>query len=401
MGIANVAEQQIVIGKQSAKGIMALANAGKRYNFTPETSGSLSKEVFESNTIRPDQQRRNPRHGTRSAPFTLAQELQCGGHADLLAGGLRSAWAAGATTGSISLAIDVTAKTLTRTTGSFITDGFKVGDIVRLSGAANPANNAKNMRLVTVTALVLTYAADASTTAMVTATAAAGITCAVPGKKLSLASASHTKDYFTIEDWQSDVPSSRRFKDCRVSSAEINVPPNGHATVSIGFLGLDAETNSAAYFTAPVAAANSALLAGAQGLLRYNGADSAVVSNFSVSLANGAETKPVVGTDLSPDVFVGPGVATGSLSALFESTAILTNFENEAEGALYLYLFDSEAPGSDFLIIKLPNVKINSADTSNDGTAKSISGNFTAGVLEDGSTTVEQTSIVIMDSTVA
>lgn len=400
MGIANQSEQQIVIGKQSAKGTIATTGSGKRYNFTPETTGSLNKEAFESNTIRPDQQRKNPRHGTRSAPFTLAQELQCGGHTELLAGAMRAAWATPATTGSISIAIDATAKTYTRTAGSFITDGLKVGDIVRASGAANAANNGKNARLTSVTALVLTYADDASTTGFVTAAAAAGITVACPGKKLGLATTSHTKDYFTIEDWQSDVPSSRRFTDCRVSSVAINVPPNGHATISIGFLGIDADTETTVYFLAPTAAATSALLAGAQGLLRYNGADSAVVSDFSVTMENGAETKPVVGTDLSPDVFIGPNVATGSLSALFDANTILTNFETEAEGALYLYLFSDETASSDFMIIKLPNIKMNSANTANDGTARTVSGDFSAGVLEDGSTTVEQTAIVIVDSTV-
>lgn len=398
MGIANQAEQQIIIGKQAAKGTLATTGVGKRYNYTTETTGSLEREVFESNTIRPDQQKKNPRHGKKEAPFTLAQELQPGGHTEPLAGAMRAAWVSGATTGSISLAIDAAAKTITRTTGSFITDGIKVGDIVRALGFSNALNNGKNIRLVTVTALVVTYAADPSTLTFVTIAAAAGVTLTVPGKKLSLASANHTKDYFTIEDWQSDVPSSRRFKDCRVVSVAIAVPPNGHATISIGFIGLDADPQAVVYFVAPTAAATTDFLAGPNGILRYNDADSAVLSDFNVNMANGGETKSVVGTTLSPDVFIGTTVVTGSLSALFDSTLNLTNFASGVQGPLYLYLFEDDTTDSDFIIIKLPYVKLSNATTENDGTARTVASDFTAGVREDGSTTIEQTSIVIMDS---
>jgi hypothetical protein len=53
--------------------------------------------------------------------------------------------------------INASAKTITSVTGSYITDGLKVGDIVTLGGYTAPTNNVPVM-LVTVTALVLTYA---------------------------------------------------------------------------------------------------------------------------------------------------------------------------------------------------------------------------------------------------
>jgi hypothetical protein len=401
MGIANQSFQRIAIEKQSGKGTIAPTGDGVIYNYTSDTSGSLTKDTFESNTIRTTQQKLNPRHGTRSVPFELAQELQIGGHTAILEGGFRAAWAAGGTTGAVTtIGINATTKAITRSSGSFVTDGFKVGDIVRASGFVATANNGQNMRLTAVSALSMTYAADSWTSSFVTESAGATVTVSVPGKKLTMATASHTSDYYTIEDWQSDVPSSRRYTDMRVGGYSINIPPNGHATITTKFLGIDGDTQTTVYFSSPDAAATGALLAGPQGLLRYNGTDSAVISDVTIELDNQAEVKAVVGTDLSPDVFVGAMAVTGSLSALFDSNDFLTNFEDEATAALYLYLFENESGDSDFVIIKLPNVKINKADTANDGTARTVSGDFTAGEMQDGSTVVEQTSMVICDSSV-
>ena len=399
MGIANTSIQQIRIGKQTAKGTILSAGSAdaKLYNFVDAT-GNLAKNAFESNSIRTSQQRLNPRHGTRSVPFTLNQELQIGGHTDLIAGMLRAAFATGATSGALSLDHDATARTITRASGSFITDGFKVGDIVRMSGASDSDNNGVNLRLTAVAALQLDYADDAWLPTGMSNFTGETVTVAVPGKKCSIPSSGHTSDYFTIEDWQSDVPSSRRHTDCRVASMALAVPPNGHATLSTTFLGIDSDPQTTEYFTNETAASTGSLLAGPQGLLRYNGADSAVVSDVSINITNSAEVKSVVGTDLSPDVFVGSTVVTGSFSAMFDSNTFFTNFEAETVGPLYLYLFEDSTAGSDFVIVKIPALKINSSDSANDGVARTVSAEFSGGENVDGSTTVEQTSIVYMDS---
>jgi hypothetical protein len=109
--------------------------------------------------------------------------------------------------------------------------------------------------------------------------------------------------------------------------------------------------------------------------------------------------KAVVGANVSPDVFREGIRVTGSLSALFDGGSILTNFTNETEAALYVYLFADSTAASEFVIIKVPNSKINGANKSTDGPAVQLSGNYSGGLLADGSTTVEQTSIVYHDST--
>ena len=403
MTIASQIKRKVFIGKQSALGTKALDSAGKTYNYRDGgLSGGLTKEAFESNTIRTDQQRQNASHGTRSVSKTLDQEFQVGGHTALLEGALRSAFATAATTGSLTtVGINATTRTLSRSTGSFITDGFKVGDIIRASGFVATVNNGKNLRLATVAALSMTYVADAWLGTLTTETAGATVTLSAAGKKLSVPLTGHTNDYFTIEEWNEDIAQSETDLDCKVSSMAIDIPANGNATINFGFLGRNATYATSQYFSSPTAAPNGDLLAGTTGLLSYNGVDSVVLTNVSINLDAGAEIKAVVGSNISPDVFTSAVVVSGSMSALYEDATILNDFDDEVEAPLFVYLFANDTAASDFVIIKLPNVKINSAEKGSDGTAISLSSNFSAGVLLDGSTVKEQTTLVIVDSTVA
>lgn len=402
MTIASQIKRKVFIGKQSALGTKALANSGKTYNYRDGgLSGGLTKDAFESNTIRTDQQRKNASHGTRSVNKTLDQEFQIGGHTALLEGALRSAFATAATTGAVTtIGLNATTRTISRSTGSFITDGFKVGDIVRATGFVASANNNKNLRITAVAALSMTYANDAWLGTLTTEAAGATVTVAGAGKKLSVPLTGHTNDYFTIEEWNEDIAQSETDLDCKVSSVAIAIPANGNATVNFGFLGRNATYDTTQYFTSPTDAPNGDILAGTTGLLSYNGVDSVVLTNVSINLDAGAEIKAVVGSNISPDVFTSAVVVSGSMSALYEDATILNDFDDEIEAPLYIYLFSNDTATSDFVIIKLPNVKINSAEKSSDGTAISLSSNFSAGVLLDGSTVKEQTTICIIDSTV-
>lgn len=404
MGIAEISNRKIVIGKQSALGTaVAAGGTSKYYNHKPDTAGGLKKDTFSSDSIRTDQTVQNARHGLRSVDFTLSQELQLGGHTELIAAACRAAWASGSTTGAqTNIGINTSTRTISRAAGSFITDGFKVGDIVRAAGFATTANNGKNLRLLTVTALAMTYAADAWLTGAGMATEAAGasVTITVPGKKVATPSSGHTKDYFTVEDWHSDVPQGTLMTDCVVGSVAIDVNPGAQATIKFGLTGLAADlTRTSAYFSAATAASTGSLLAGPEGKLNFAGNDSAVVSGLQINMAGSADVKAVVGSKSSPDVFRSPIAVSGSLSALFDGGAILTAFDNEVENVLYVYMFANATATADFLVIKVPNAKINGADKSQDGPALQISGNFT-GDNRASATAVETSAIVFMDSTV-
>ncbi|MGA0608829.1 phage tail tube protein [Caldimonas sp. KR1-144] len=404
MSNAEITSRTIAIGKQAALGTLALTNSGKYQNFRPDTSGGLTKESFESDSVRRDAQYGNPRHGLRQVGFNLSQELQIGGHNDLLAGLLRAAWAAAGTITGTTIAVNAATRTITDSGNGFVTAGFKVGDIVRFltAGSGATENEGVNLRLLTVAAGSMTYAADPWTSGMVDDAAGDNVTLAVPGKKLQIPSSAHTKDYFTIADDHADVDQHSVYQDCIVNSAAFDIAPGAHANVTFAMLGLDADLDGADdYFTTPTAAPTGALLAGPEGKIRYGSADSAVMTQLSLTVDNQGEVKAVIGANVSPDVFRNGVRVSGSMGALFDGGAVLQNFDDETEAALFIYLFADSTPGSEFLIIKLPNAKINSADKGTDGPAVTLSGDFSAGKYVGASTVIEATTIAICDSTVA
>ncbi len=87
-----------------------------------------------------------------------------------------------------TIAFDGTAKTLTRATGSFITDGFAVGDSVVITGAATAGNN-QTIVITTLSATVMT----ASAATLTTDTAKTGVTLC---KTLGAAAAADTNPKF-------------------------------------------------------------------------------------------------------------------------------------------------------------------------------------------------------------
>lgn len=85
-------------------------------------------------------------------------------HQDFILAAMRKAsWAASITTGALVLTINSTTKAITRAAGSFVTDGFKVGDMVQLSNFVNTVNNTCVV-LSAVSALSVTYIGDPSIT---------------------------------------------------------------------------------------------------------------------------------------------------------------------------------------------------------------------------------------------
>lgn len=60
---------------------------------------------------------------------------------------------------SVVLTVDATAKTITRSTGSWLSDGFAFGQTVVFSGFSSAANNGSHI-ITTAAALVLTFSAS-------------------------------------------------------------------------------------------------------------------------------------------------------------------------------------------------------------------------------------------------
>jgi hypothetical protein len=360
---ANV-NSTIAFKAETTLGVAAGAT-GAQFLRRVSTTLATAKDAFASNEVRPDQQISDVRHGARSVRGGIEGELSTQTYDAFLEALLRGTWATGVTAGPAQFATGVTIadgpagqSTLTFAgASSLLTLGFKIGDIVRGTGLTTPGNNATNLRIVALTATVMTVTPRIAATAQ----QAAGWTVAVTGSKLVMGSLLRS---FTMEVNHPDIDISEQFLGCRIGGANINVPPNGMSTVAFDVMGLNGSilTGAAApYFTSPTAAPNTGILSGLDGALRLGGVEQAVVTGLQINVTDSLSMTPVIGATISPDVFYGRSVVTGNVSAYLENETLINAFLNETEVDLVAVCESGSAANADFLTFNMQRVKLNTA----------------------------------------
>jgi hypothetical protein len=399
MPLATGVFKQLRIGKETTWGT-ASAAAGQLLRRT-QSSLDLSKDSYQSNEILSSQQIRDARHGVRRVQGSIDGELSPGTYSQLFAGLLRKDFVAGATASALTLTVVAgPPATITRSAGSWITDGFKIGDVVRFTGftAGAATNNAKNYRIINLTATVLTTSGTTTET-VVAASAVAGCTATVTGKKTFVPLTGHTDDSFTVEHWYSDILQSERFVGCKIGSCEIGLPATGIVTSRFGVMGKDMLTGTAAHFASPAALTGSGVLAAVNGQLRVNGTDVAIVTGASISVNGNHSAEPVVGSNTVPAIFPGRITCSGQLTAFFENASLRDAFQNESEVSLHMMLTTSNDANADFVSFTLPRIKLGGASKNDNerGLIQSIP--FTALENTNGATNfMDASTIVVQDS---
>ena len=141
MTIATGVAKTLAYKKETTWGTAAGAS-GAQYLRRVTSDLSLNKEGYQSEEIRTDYQISDFRHGVRRVEGTINGELSPGTYEDLFAAALRKSFAAGATTGAVAtIAVTGTGTQFTRSSGSFLTDGFKIGDVISATGFTDANNN--------------------------------------------------------------------------------------------------------------------------------------------------------------------------------------------------------------------------------------------------------------------
>ena len=414
MTIATGIAKKLVIASQTAKGTIAAANAASAvYLRRVSSTLDLKKDVYQSNEIRADMQIGDYRHGVRSVDGSISGELSPNTYQLLMAAILRKAWLAGEDTGAIS---DVTAAatsgaagTFTRVSGSYLTDGIKVGDVVRWTGWAGggaTANNAHNFLVTSLTALIMTVVgldgnppvADAS---------GDSVTCTVVGKKVWTPVTGHTSDYFTVEHNYSDLDLSEVFTDCKPSTMAFKLPASGMATIDIGMMGLNMtalSAGSAPYFSAPAASSVYNSLAAVNGAVYVQGVAVALITGMDFDIAGGQTAEPVVGSNYKPDIFDGRVQVKGNMTVFFQDATFRDYFINETEVSVNAAFTCDNDADSDFLAFSMPRVKIGGAskDDGEKGLVQTMP--FQALYNTNGHATTANTlntTLTIQDSTIA
>ena len=398
MAIGSGVEKQVIYKKQSALGTKATASGAQVLRRT--TSGiELKKNTFQSNEIRTDYQIADFRHGSKFVEGPLSGEISPGTYKEFMAAAMRKDFVAGASIASLTLTTAGSGPTytITRSAGSWITDGVKVGDIVRVTAGLAAGNLNKNYLVASLTATVLTvYVLNG--TSISAQSAIAACTLSVTGKKTLTPTSGHTADYFTIEQWYgSGVALSEQFYDCKVNTMDVQIQASGMATVNFGFLGRNVDLGTTAYFTSPTAATTSGVMAGANGLLIVSGAAVGSVTGMNFTANGNMTQEAVVGANSTPDIFAGSVIVSGQMTILLENDTYVQMFEDETEASVTMTLTTNNAANADFVSFTMPRIKVggNSKDDGQKGIVQTVP--FTA-LLNPGTNNGDATTLMIQDS---
>lgn len=385
--------------KQTALGSAASGSggtAGRRVT----TSFVAGRDTFESNEIVTHHQSTGVTYGMVTATGSINGELSAGSYDELIASLLEKDMTTGVNSTALTITYGGTAGawTAARASGSFLTDGFKIGDVIRASSGSVTANNTRNFLITNVVALTITFIAlDGAT---VTSGSSTTTTLTVTGKKSNVPSSSHTKDYYTFEEYYSDLTKSETFTDCRIASLAVNLPATGNATVAIEAIGLSRTLGNSQVLTSPTTS-TTAIMNATNGKILIGGTSQSVATSITINVANGAANSgAVIGSNYGQDVTTGRIRVSGTLTALFDSTTLQALYDGETTTDVSVVLLADGTANSDFVVFSIPKIKL-TGDAPDDGEKAIVrTYPFTAEYNSTGGTGVsrEQTIISYQDS---
>jgi len=362
MGQASGVFKQVTYKVETTYGVMPAAGAAQAMRRVT-SSLDMTKDTYQSGEMRPDFQMADFRHGLRKVAGTINGELSAKTYVDFLAAVLKKDFAAGAAVTGASLTIAGTAGawTIKRAAGSWLTDGVKIGDVVRLTaGTFNAANRDKNIQVTGITATDLTgIVLNAST--LVPEGPIASATLAVIGKKAFTPQSGHTDKSFSIEHWHPDVPSSEVFTGLKVSKMTFTLPATGMATVAVEFVGKDVVPGVAQYFVNPTPVTVTGTMAAVNGVVKVGNAAGGTITSATIEITAAQSSEPGIGSNTADQASTGRVIVTGQVTAKFDSTSLRDAFYNETETSAYLAFTSDNSAASDFMAFSLSRLKLNGA----------------------------------------
>lgn len=404
MSKARGVSRKIAYKKESTWGTIPGAT-GAKYIRRVTADFNLTKETYSSNEINPTFMMTDFRHGVRSATGSISAELSPNSYSDFIGSVLARDFATAATATGLSLVITASGTnfTVTRATGSWLTDGFKVGTVVRITAGTGAAavNLNNNALIVSITALGLVVQV-LSRFSFVPDPAITAATVATIGKTTYVPKTGHTNDSYTFENWFSDIGQSEVYTGLKVGSVSVSLPSTGLVTSDFSLMGKDlTQTGTSQYFTTPTDATTTGIFAAVQGALILNGQAGACITDASINIERAQEAAQCVGSNNASDIFVGGINVSGSLSAYFSDGVIRDYFANETPVTVVIALTTSTEKNADVITFVLPKVKLGSSTISDNQNGlvqaidfTSLLNDVTTGGLIDSVILVQDTSLV-------
>lgn len=399
MAIASGINKVVSYKKETSFGTLPSPTTGGQTIRRVSSNFNLTKETYQSEEIRTDYQLADFRHGVRSVEGSISGELSAGAYADFLASALARNWTAATPSalGSTTIATVGGTYTITRTTGSWLTDAVRVGNVIRLTGFAT-ANNGANLLVIALTATVATVVA-LNNVKLTPETVASGGAFAATGKTTYAPTTGHTDDSYTFEEWYSDIGQSEVTVGNKVNTVGITLPATGLTTVDLSFMGQDlAKRGTSQFFTNPTAQQGNGIFAAVNGALIVNGAPVALVTGANFNINRNMTSEAVVGSNIKPEIYEGRIIVDGDFTTLYQDGTFTSYFDNDMTISLVVALTSNSLPNSEFMSFTIPRLKL-STDAKDDGEKGIVSSNSFQALKGNGANGFEATTLMIQDST--
>lgn len=287
---------------------------------------AVTRDALVSNELDGSREVSSIRTGNKQVAGEYSIELSAKSQDELLAGAMTSSWVAGSTVAGLTVSVNSTAKTFTRSTGDFTT-AVGVGDLVRFPALAG--DNALPFIVTAVTATVITGAGISHAL-----TTAAGVaTTLVVADKLKTGNLCKT---FSVLTWFKGTcggaDSYLLTKGVEFSGFTIEQAVNAMVTGSFPFIGLSQEI-----LTAPPAGSTFTVNFSAQpfasvDVSAFNGtAPLKLIDTFTITNDNAASAQFELGNSSVAFVERGRASNTFSLAGKLYDTTLLNLFLNETQ----------------------------------------------------------------------
>ena len=406
MTIAKEISKVLAVYKQTGLGVPRSGSGGQALR--RETSvGKLAVAGYENNEITSHQQSTGKTHGGRSATFTINGLLSGNTYSTLFASLLRGTFTATAavTAASITITMPGGVPTLTDAGNTFLTKGIKIGDVVRITAGtyANAVNRDNNLLVLSVTETVITGVTLNGST-MIAEGPIASSTITVVGKKLAAPITAQTSDYWTVEEYHSDITRSELFTDTVFGSVDVSIPASGNTTVAFNAVALDRTSSGAQVLTTPTAETSTAVVQGIKGVVIVQGATVANVTGATIKIdGTVAPMGGVLGSNVAPDVSRGILKVSGQLTAFFENGTMSGYFDAATPISIAIVDAVDDTNASEFVSFVMSKVKLDGDDKDTAATGIVRTYPFTAEINGSGGAALanSQTIITIQDSLAA
>jgi len=400
MAIAKGVNKRVTYLAESTWGTPAGATGAKVLRRVT-SNFNLKKDTISSNELRTDYQVADMRHGIRSVEGSLSAELSPGSYSDFFQAVVARDFTAVTAIAALSVTIAASGSlfTVTRATGSWLTDGVTVGNVLALTGAGlNIANQSNNILVVGLTALVATVAV-LSATPLVAEGPIATVTATIRGKVTYAPLTGHTDRSWSIEEWYGDINQSELYVGNKVGTVAVKLPTSGLVTADFTFKGQDRSVKgTSAYHTTPTAAGTTGIFASVSGALVVNGVPVGLITAADFTIERGIEAANVVGQNVSAAMFTGTIKVTGNFSTYFQDAVFRDYFDNESIISLVLAFSTGSDKAADVMSFTIPKIKVGSAEKADAATGVIQTHSF-VGLLNPVATAgLPLTTIAIQDS---